>query len=159
VDFAKQEPNQQVPESSLHLVKASFALRGIAAFATSKLEFPTLLFDSLQQPSGAGVRSASSSARELLYKSGNVCIDLHVQPELGSESVVVVGQLLDSMQPTKGMADIPVSLLRHGTLVSGKKTNSFGEFDFGFDTPDDVHIAVGLDDQKTVVVPLPPPRL
>lgn len=154
VEFAVRESTQQVPASSVHLARASFAVRRIAGLRTGKIEIATLVLDSAQAVT-VGIRGTAATARQLLYKSGSVCIDLHVQPKPGSESVIVVGQLLDSMRPAQAMGNVPVSLLQHGTPVSNKKTNDFGEFDFGFDTPEDVQIAFGFQGQRTLVVPLP----
>ena len=155
VEFAKQEANLQPPDSSLHLVKASFALHKLAAFANNKLKLAALVFDSSKQAFAPGMRGSAAIARQLLYKSGTVCIDLHVEPKPGSESVVVVGQLLDSMKPTHGMSGIPVALLHKGSSVSSKKTNDFGEFDFGSETPSDMHLAFGLEKGTTLLVPVP----
>jgi hypothetical protein len=154
VEFAMRESTQQAPVSSVHLARASFAVRRIARLNTGKIEIARLVLDSAQAIT-VGVRGTPATARQLLYKSGSVCIDLHVQPKPGSESIVVVGQLLDSMSPSHAMGNVPVSLLLHGTPVSSKKTNDFGEFDFGFETPEDVQIAFGFQGQRTLVVPLP----
>jgi hypothetical protein len=154
MEFAMQELNQQPPEPTLRLVKASFGLRKVVSPRSRELELATLLTDSLQQAVVPGIRGSSPVARQLLYKAGSVCIDLHIRPKPGSESVVLVGQLLDSMKPAKSMSNIPVDLLQHGNSVSSKTTNDFGEFDFGYETPEDVHLAFGLGN-RTLVVPIP----
>lgn len=151
MELAKQ---QQPPESSVRIAKASFGMRKLAAQKGGTIQLAKLIMDSLQQPATAGVRGTSPAVRQLLYKAGTVCIDLHIRPKPGSESVVLVGQLLDSLQPTKALSDIPVDLLQDGNSVSRKKTNASGEFDFGFDIPEHVHLAFGLED-RTLVVPLP----
>ena len=131
----------------------SFHERGASEFRRGKTQVAKLVYDS-SRILVPGVRSLACS-RQLLFTAGSVCIDLHVEPKPGSESVVVVGQLLDQLRPTQRVSNIPVSLLSHGNSVSSTKTNDFGEFDFAFDAPDDVHIAFGLEDEKTLVVPLP----
>jgi hypothetical protein len=127
--------------------------RRAAELIIGKTQVAKLVYDS-SRALARGVRSLAC-ARQLLYTSGGVCIDLQVEPKLGSESVVVVGQLLDQLRPTQRVSNIPVSLFSHGNPVSSTKTNDFGEFDFAFDAPDDVHIAFGLEGEKTLVVPLP----
>jgi len=131
----------------------NLALRKIAAKATGNIQLAMLVFDSAQQQL-AGVRNSAVAARQLLYKSGTVCIDLHVQPKPGSDEVVVVGQLLDSISPAHGMGGVPVSLMRKGNSVSSKKTNDFGEFDFGLEGAEDVYLSFGLNN-STLVVPVP----
>lgn len=156
VEFAKQEPNQQPPESSVHVVKASFALRKIRSLETGRVELAKLVFDSALAAAASGFRGSAASARQLLYKSGSVCIDMYIQPKPGSESMVLTGQLMDSMMPTHGISGVPVSLLCDGNTLSRKQTNDFGEFDFGFEAPHDVQLAFGLDNNcRTLVVPVP----
>jgi hypothetical protein len=143
------------PESSLRAVKASFQLRKVIPFPSGRLDLATLQFDSNREPLVAGVRSGHASARQLLYKSGTVCIDMRMQPTPGSESIVLVGQLLDSMNPGHGIGGIPVSLLSRGDMVSRKQTNQDGEFDFGLESHRDMQLVFGIGDSRTIVVAVP----
>jgi hypothetical protein len=156
VNFATEELKQEPAGSSLHLVKASFALRKIAAFETGNVELAMLVSDSAQSAAAGGFRGATASPRQLLYKSGTVCIDMYIQPRPGSESIVLTGQLMDSMKPNQGIGGVSVSLVSGGNTVSHKETNNFGEFDFGLESPRDVQLAFGLDNNcRTLVVPVP----
>jgi hypothetical protein len=152
--LAQHDRNEQAPASSIHMVKASFGMRNFGLAKAGKLELATLVMDSMQPTPAYGIRGSFPAARQLLYRAGTVCIDLHIRPKPGSEEVVLVGQLMDSMKPAKCMSNVPVALLQHGNSVSSKKTNDLGEFDFGFETPEDVHLAFGLDN-RTLVVPIP----
>jgi hypothetical protein len=122
-----KEEGYQVPESSVRIARAAFALRNVTPFPTGQLEVASLVFDSFEPALVAGIRGQSASPRQLLFKSGSVCIDLRVQPTPGTDSVVLLGQLLDSARPTQGLSDILVSLLSEGATISNKKTNDFGE--------------------------------
>ena len=156
VKFAQEEPNQQPPESSLHVAKASFAVGKIATVGAGKVEFATLVFDSAQSVIVGGFRGSAASARQLLYKSGSVCVDMYIQPKPGSESMILTGQLMDTMKPTQGIGGVLVSLMCGGNTLSHKETNTFGEFDFGLEAPHDVRLAFELDnDCRTLVVPVP----
>jgi hypothetical protein len=152
--LAQNERSEQPPASSVRMVKASFGMRKFGLPTTGRIELATLIMDSMRSAPAYGTRGSFPAARQLLYRAGTVCIDLHIRPKPGSESVVLVGQLVDSMRPAKYMGNVPVDLLQHGNSVSSKKTNDVGEFDFGFDTPEDVHLAFGLDN-RTLVVPIP----
>lgn len=154
MQFATQEMNYCPPESCVRVVKASFGMRKIGLSHNPKVEIASLLTDSMYQPTPAGIRGSFATARQLLYKAGDVCIDLHIRPKPGSEAVVLVGQLLDSVKPPKALSNIPIALVHGGNPVERTKTNDFGEFDFGFEKPEDIHLAVGLEN-RTLVVPIP----
>jgi hypothetical protein len=144
------------PESSVRAVKAGFRLRKVVPFPEGKLDLAILQFDSAQQLLVAGVRSGGqNSARQLLYKSGTVCIDMRLQPTPGTESMVLIGQLLDSMNPGHGISGIPVSLLSKGDTVSRKQTNQDGEFDFGLEPNNDMQLVFGIGNRRTIVVAVP----
>ncbi len=122
---------------------------------TMKSEQANLVFDSALQTAGTDVRSGSVSGRQLLYKAGNVCIDMHMQSQLGSDSVVLIGQLLDSDRPSQGLPDIPVLLLCEGDTISSQTTNSFGEFDFGIETPHNLQLVFGIGQRRPLIVSMP----
>jgi anti-sigma factor RsiW len=152
---AQQSRNAEAPDSSLQAVKAGFALRKVVSFPSGKLDLATLQFDSDRQPLAAGMRSGQATARQMLYKSGSVCIDMRMEPTPGSESMVLVGQLLDSMNPGHGLGGVPVSLLSKGDTVSRKRTNEAGEFDFGLKLGRDMQLVFGIESSRTIVVAVP----
>jgi hypothetical protein len=69
--------------------------------------------------------------------------------------MVLIGQLMDSTKPTRGLGGVLVRLMCGGNTLSNKETNNFGEFDFGFEAPHDVQLAIGLDDCRTLLVQVP----
>lgn len=133
----------------------SFAIHELPLFSAETPEIASLVFDSALSPAPDGIRGTLPSARHLLYKSGSVCIDMRLQPKPGTDSVVLIGQLLDSASPTHGMGDVAVSLVCEGDTVACKKTNNFGEFDFGFETLHHSQLIFGIGKSKTIVVPVP----
>ena len=153
--FAKKEAQYTPPDSSIRLVEASFAMRQLMSGGTQKFELATLVFDSSKVVTLAGVRGGYAPARQLLYKSGSVCIDMQMQPKPGSDSVVLMGQLLDSSRPAHGIGDVPVSLLCEGDTLSRKTTNQVGEFEFGFGAVRDVQLVFGIGESRLLVVPVP----
>jgi hypothetical protein len=155
MDIAKLQNSFEPPKWAVEAVNASFSLRKVAPILAGKLELAKLLFDSAFQPVAVGVRGSSPVGRQLLYKSGSVCIDMRMQPKPGSDSVVIMGQLLDSAKPDHGVSGIPVSLLSQGDTVSRGKTNDVGEFDFGITALDHLQLVFGIGDSRTIVVPVP----
>jgi hypothetical protein len=140
---------------SADIAGASFAIRELPLFCPGTPEIASMVFDSLQSPVPNGIRGTSPSARQLLFRSGSVCLDMRLQPKPGTDSVVLVGQLLDSASPTHGMSDVAVSLVSEGDTVACKKTNNFGEFDFGFETLHHSQLVLEINRSKTIVVPVP----
>jgi|SRR5271156_367523 len=155
MEVAKVQNTFEPPTWAKEAVDASFSLRNVVSFPTGKLELASLLFDSATQPIAVGMRGSSPAVRQLLYRSGSVCIDMRMQPKLGSDSVVLMGQLLDSAKPDHGVGGIPVSLLCEGDTVSRAKTNDVGEFDFGITALDHLQLVFGIGGSRTIVVPVP----
>lgn len=151
----RQSSRMEPPDASLRAVKGGFNLRKVISFPSGKLDLATLQFDSERQPLAAGMRGSQATARQLLYKSGTVCIDMRMEPKPGSESIVLMGQLLDSVNPDHGIGGIPVSLLSKGDTLSSKQTNDAGEFDFGLDAGRDMQLVFGMGESRTIVVAVP----
>jgi hypothetical protein len=143
------------PEDALRAVKAGFGLSKVVAFPSGKLDLAVLTFDSERQAVVAGVRSGSASARQFLYKSGSLCIDMRMQQTPGSESILLIGQLLDSLNPGHGIGGVPVSLLSQGDTISRKKTNAVGEFDFGVEPRLELQLVFRIGDSRAIVVSVP----
>jgi len=154
VNFAIRERSYEPPLWAVRAVNASFAVSKLIAPA-SKLEIAKLLFDSALQPVTAGVRGTAAVARQLLYRSGSVCIDMRMQAKPGSDSVVLIGQLLDSAKPDHGISGVPVTLLSNGETMLRRKTNEVGEFDLGIAAMSQMQLVFGISKGKTIVVPVP----
>lgn len=158
MQHTKQFSRTNPPDASLRAVKAGFSLRNVVPFPSGKLELATLQLDSDREPLVAGMRSGQATARQLLYKSGSICIDMRLEPTPGSESIVLMGQLLDSMSPGLGIGGIPVSLLSKGDTIFRKRTNEAGEFDFGFESGREMQLVFGVGESRTIVVAVPESR-
>ncbi len=155
MQLANREKSYEPPAWAVLAVKASFGARKGIPSRQGTLELAKLLFDSALQPAMAGVRGTASISRQLLYKSGSVCIDMRMQPKPGSDSMVLMGQLMDSAKPNQGMSGIAVSLLCKGDTVSRGRTNDVGEFDFGMTAHSQLQLVFGIGDRRTIVVPVP----
>jgi hypothetical protein len=150
------QPNRtEPPKPCVQAVKKGLGVRKVVAFPSGKLDLAMLQFDSETQPLAAGIRSGQVSARQLLYKSGSVCIDMRMEPTPGSESIVLIGQLLDSMNPGHGISGVPVNLLSKGDMVSRRQTNAAGEFDFDLEPGRDMQLVFGISENRKIVVSVP----
>lgn len=158
VNFANQERRYEPPAWAVQAAQTHFTLHKTFSANDNKgrqFEIARLLFDSDLQPASAGVRSTASVVRQLLYRSGSLCIDMRMQPKPGSQSMVLMGQLLDSAKPDHGMSNVPVSLLCKGDTLSQSRTNGVGEFDFGITAADHLQLVFGIADSRNIVVPVP----
>jgi hypothetical protein len=65
---------------------------------------------------------------EVLFDSSREPLDLRLEPQIDSENVSLIGQILDSTDPTNGTAAASVALLKGGKVIAEASTNRFGEF-------------------------------
>jgi len=75
-----------------------------------------------------GIRSAGGGARRLLYRADPFRVDLQIEAQLGSQSVVVTGQLLDLRHPDSVGSEVSVLVSNMRGQVVQATTNRFGEF-------------------------------
>lgn len=154
MNFALRETTYEPPAETTRAVDMSYTATNLMP-QPGKVEIAKLVFDSASQPVPAGVRGTVAIARELLYRAGSLCIDMRLQSKPGSDSRVLIGQLLDSANPNHGIGGIPISLLSQGDTVSKAKTNNVGEFDFGLAVRGDLQLVFGMGKGKKIVVPVP----
>src|SRR5258708_3505167 len=149
--FANWETHDVPWNSPLRVV---FSCAG-AVCSAEDCEQAEQVFDSARHAAGRDIRSGAASGRQLLYKPGNICIDMHMQSRPGSDSLVLIGQLLDSERPGHGLRDVSVALLCEGDTISYQTTNDFGEFDFGIETPHHLQLVFGIEQRRPLVVSMP----
>ncbi|HXM96154.1 MAG TPA: hypothetical protein VOA64_18185 [Candidatus Dormibacteraeota bacterium] len=154
---AARESQYQPPDNVVRAVKAAFAAvpprsrRGVAARIT---ELAELVVDSLAQPTLAGVRSAGTGARHMLFRAGSLRIDLRLEPLPNSDQMSLDGQVLDSSEGAKMFSELPVTLLAKRGPLAQTKTNKFGEFHLECAKAGGLSVALAVSGQKQVVVPL-----
>lgn len=122
---AQSESSYQVSDGAVRTVKAAFTGRPAK---TSKNAFARLLRDNARQPLLAGVRSSGVQPRHLLYGTGRYRIDVRIEPQLDSDQVAVIGQILNSLNPDERLGDLPVTLWKGQRVLATCLTNASGEF-------------------------------
>jgi len=127
-ETARREAEVEPPVGALRIAKAMMATSGLAAAGKSNATFAELLFDSMRQAPLMGVRSAAPTPRQMLFASGDHRIDLRMEPQLDSDGVAIIGQVLDSANPERTLRNIPISLHSGKKLVAASETNHLGEF-------------------------------
>ena len=116
------------PAEAVRTVNAAFANRSADRRGEAKSQVASLLFDSFRSPLLVGVRSSESASQQLLYGAGDYRIDVRIEPQMDSEKVVLIGQVLNSADPDERLSALPVNLLKGRKLLAESITTEFGEF-------------------------------
>jgi len=151
---AAAEGNYQPPDSAVRIAKAAFAGAGLGSKKKGADSRVRVLFDSFLQPILAGVRSAGTSTRQMLYRADPYQIDVQLEMKPSGNRVVVTGQLLSLSNP-KVTADgtrILVSNM-HGDVVHSV-ANEFGEFSGEVRNSGDLQLTFATPSGEPIVISL-----
>jgi hypothetical protein len=102
----------------------------------------SLIFDTYDQPMLAGVRRVGVPPRQLLFRAGDVDVDVKIESMEANDRITLVGQVLSS--DTKFFDNTPVKLESHGMVRYRTRTNVVGEFSFDEVPKDTYHLSVDL---------------
>jgi hypothetical protein len=107
-----------------------------------------LVFDSFREPLPAGMRSAQSASRHVLYKAGPYFVDLRLDATPGTRRVSVAGQVVrrggDKTQPET----VSVLLIDQRTVLADAPVNALGEFHLDYDAQARLRLRVVLNSGK-----------
>jgi len=151
---ARRESQYDAPESAVRHLRNAFVVMAEPRGAKGRFEIPRLVFDSLWQLAAAGVRSAGSTSRQVLYRAGEIVIEMRLEPELYSERVNIAGQVCNTALQGEGLAQVPVAVTSSNGKVAEATTNQFGEFQLGFVPEEGLRISFGPVDDKELSIPL-----
>ena len=101
-----------------------------------------LVFDTYDQPMLAGVRRVGAPPRQLLFRAGDVDVDVKIESMEANDRITLVGQVLSSA--AKFFDNTPVKLESHGIVRYRTRTNVVGEFSFDEVPKDTYHLSVDL---------------
>jgi len=102
----------------------------------------TLVFDTFDEPMLAGVRRVGAPPRQLLFRAGDVDVDVKIESMEANDRISLVGQVLSNTE--KFFDNTPVKLESHGTVRYKTMTNFVGEFAFDEVPKDTYHLSVDL---------------
>jgi hypothetical protein len=154
--FAKTEAEFEPPA---HVVNAAKALMQAPKREKAGLrirEIAELVFDSLLTPQLAGVRSAAGvGSRQLLYRAGEVMIDVRFEAIEESERFALTGQVFRDQGSKVGMTRVPISLISGKNELARTSTNQFGEFYIEHESADkNLQVSLEVNSEKDVFIPL-----
>ncbi len=101
-----------------------------------------LVFDTFDQPALAGMRRVGAPPRQLLFRAGDVDVDVKIESMEANDRITLVGQVLSS--GAKFFDNTPVKLESHGIVRYKTRTNLVGEFSFDEVPKDTYHLSVDL---------------
>jgi hypothetical protein len=151
---AAVEASYQPPPDTVRLAKAAFVTSGLTQTKKESKGLIEVLFDSFQQPALAGARSVVIGTRQMLYRADPFQIDIQIEPKLGSNRLVITGQLLDLSHPGVIGRDIQVTLSNHRGNTVLAATNQFGEFSGEVENSGDLELSIPGDYEKPIVISL-----
>ncbi len=102
----------------------------------------TLVFDTFDQPVMAGMRRVGAPPRQLLFRAGDVDVDVKIESMEANDRITLVGQVLSN--DSKFFDNTPVKLESHGIVRYKTRTNLVGEFSFDEVPKDTYHLSVDL---------------
>ena len=102
----------------------------------------SLVFDTFDQPLVAGMRRVGAPPRQLLFRAGDVDVDVKIESMEANDRITLVGQVLSNA--TKFFDNAPVILESHGVVRYRTQTNVVGEFSFDEVPKDTYHLSVEL---------------
>jgi hypothetical protein len=148
--IAQREHSYGPPESAIRTAKDLLPVRG----GRGRSLLVRLMFDSLESPAFAGVRSTTTDARQMLYGIGSYRVDLRMEPQIDSDKVALVGQVLDSADPVKAGVQAKVVLLRGRKVLAESRTNALGEFHLECSLEGNLQLQLTLPRDLGVRIPL-----
>jgi len=151
---AAVEASYQPPPDTVRLAKAAFVTSGLSQTKKESKGLIEVLFDSFQQPALAGARSVVIGTRQMLYRADPFQIDIQIEPKLGSNRLVITGQLLDLSHPGVIGRDIQVTLSNHRGNTVLAATNQFGEFSGEVENSGDLELSIPGEGEKPIVISL-----
>jgi hypothetical protein len=144
----KRESAYVPPASVVGAIKGTFAIRGPRRVARAARAMASLVFDSARTPLVAGVRSAATADRQLLYGVSKYRVDVRIEPQPNSGKVALVGQVLNSKAPGESLGVVPVQLCRGHKVIMETLTSPFGEFDVQCDLGKGLELRVMLPNEE-----------
>jgi hypothetical protein len=152
--FAKTESTYEPPQNVVNVAKS--LMQPPKAERKLRLrEIARLVYDSFAAPELVGVRSAAGvGSRQLLYRAGEVMIDVRFEEDEGSERFALTGQVFRDSESKIGMTRVPISLISGKDELVRTSTNQFGEFYLEHESAKDLHVSLEISMEKDVFIPL-----
>lgn len=137
------------PAHATRMAKLEFA-RTVSTESDSAV-FARLTFDTFAKPALAGIRSGAAAARQMLYETAGVAVDLHFDHLSAPNLIHVTGQILNKREPYGAVANAAVTVWTpKGLPIAEARTNDFGEFRLEFKSQDGLKLSIQAAGQPAI---------
>jgi hypothetical protein len=117
-------------------------------------QVPRLVFDSVWGFAAEGVRSTASTSRQLLFQTGNIVIEMRIEPKPSSGLVQLEGQIMDTVLKGKGIGRVPVRLMAADKKLAETSSSPFGEFHLEYEASKNLQVSFGISTKEEIFIPL-----
>ena len=128
-----------------------FRLKKPGLVTIAKEIVASLVYDSFNEPLPLGVRQRDLPARQALYKTDSLQLDLKI--EVGDEKGLIIGQIVADKSDVD-IAGLQIELTDKGEVISKSRTNALGEFVFEGLPNGNYELQVVLSDTMVKLPPL-----
>jgi hypothetical protein len=156
-DAARREAAYGPPDEAVRTVKGNYAIHGERVGRRGRGKIAELLFDTLLGPLPEGVRSLTSTTRQMLFGAGDYRIDVRFESQ--PEKLFLFGQVLNSAAPEKQVEAAPVTLLKGRKVLAESQTSRLGEFHLACGPAAGLRLRIGLPYGGDVSIPLLEPAV
>ncbi len=119
----------------------------------SRLEVE-LVYDTADYPLPAGVRRRDVTSRHLLYRAGDLCLDLRVERDPRSSLTALVGQLANADEPLEPLAGVPVFIMAGERVLARANSNRMGEFQLECEGEASMSLCLQAGDERFIELPV-----
>ena len=151
--FAANEAAYTPPTDLLRMVKLELASQ--QPTQPEPWAFAGMVFDSIARPLPVGIRSAAASTRQIIYEGEGLTVDVRFERNPHSNKISAAGQVLDKRVPLRWLGNAVIVLWTEGgQMLANTEANDFGEFQFEFESDDQLRLSIATDGRRTLRIPL-----
>jgi len=155
LDISRRESQYQPPAEAVRSAKAAFVPEANWRWFPQIAQTTRLIFDSLIEPVPSAVRGATATTRQFLQEAQPFVVDLRVDYGPVRGFVRIIGQVLNSAEPNKGVENIELYLLKGEELATRATANASGEFALEFEDVETRSLFADIGGQRVIEIRLP----
>lgn len=145
------EPSHEAVQAVLDAYPVKTPWRWMASVAL----LGNIIFDSLNAPALAGVRSSTHGSRQLTVEAGSFIVDLQLEPDSSRKSVLLTGQILAAGESQVKINGAEVVLLSPESVMQKTKANALGEFSLDYARGQNLRLFIDIRGERAIGIVLP----